>query len=217
MAHEILSAVRVRRILTALALAVLAAGALTACQTKVGQAAAVDGTTISDNDLSSYVKPGTTTYTDSNGQPVVPKVLVLTTWIRTQLLNAAIEKRGGEPTTAELNQARAAVQAMGTVEQAEQSYAKRGYQNKFGDLVFDQYTRLVILVERVDHTHDAAKAMQLLQNDQATNTAVSNVISGTHAKVDVSPRYGAWDARSLSVSSQGNSGAPPFVDFSATS
>jgi hypothetical protein len=209
--------VKARRILTALTLAVLALAALTACKSKVGQAAAVDDTTITDNGVSSYVEPGTTPYNDSNGQRVVPKLLVLTTWVRTQLLNEAIANKGGDPSTGELNQARAAVQTTGTIEQAEQAYAKLGYKNKFGDLLFDQYTRLVLLVERLTGTTDAAKAFQLLQSNQAANIAVSNAIRKTNAHVDISPRYGTWDPSTLSVSSQASSGAPPFVDFSATS
>lgn len=207
---------KARRILTALLVTVLALGALTACRTKVGQAASVNGVTMSDSELSSFVQPGATPYTDSNGQRVVPKQLVLTTWVRTQLLDAAMEQKGGTPSTAELNQARAAVQTTGTVEQAEQAYAKQGFTNKFGDLVFDQYTRLVLLAQRVSRATSATKAFQLLQSDQATNTAVSNAIRNTHARVDISPRYGRWDARTLSVSAQPTSGAPPFIDFGTT-
>ena len=80
---------RFRRALTVLVLAVLALGTLTACRTKIGQAASVNGVSFSDSDLGSYLRPGAGPYTASN-QRVVPKVLILTTWIRTQLIDAAI-------------------------------------------------------------------------------------------------------------------------------
>ena len=70
-------------------------GALSACQTKVGQAAAANGATLSDSDLTSYLEPGPARTPTRPGQQVVPKILILTTWIRTQLLDAAIAAHGG--------------------------------------------------------------------------------------------------------------------------
>src|SRR6476659_2012173 len=185
--HEILSGVRFRRILTAITLAVLAMGALSACETKVGQAAAANGATLSDSDLSSYLQAGTGPYTDSSGQRVVPKILVLTTWIRTQLLNAAIAAHGGAATTGELNAANSAVQATNSIDQAEKAYARYGYTNKFGDLLFDQTVRIVVLVERLSKTNDPAKALQFLTSGQANN-AIGSTIVATHTPVDLSPR-----------------------------
>ena len=208
--HEILSVVRFRRILTAVVLAVLAMGGLSACQTKVGQAAATNGATLSDSDLTSYLKAGTGPYTDSSGQRVVPKVLVLTTWIRTQLLNAAIAAHGGEATTSELNAANSAVQAGNSIDQAEKAYAKYGYTNKYGDLLFDQTVRLVVLVERLAKTDDPTKALQLLSSGQAGNTIGATILA-TKTPVDLSPRYGTWDARSLSVNGSTKAGQPDFV------
>jgi hypothetical protein len=209
-AHEILTGVKCRRILTALTLAVLAMGALSACQTKVGQAAAANGATLSDSDLSSYLEPGTGPYTDSSGQHVVPKILILTTWIRTQLLNAAIAAHGGAATSSELNAANSAVQAGNSIDQAEKAYAKYGYTNKFGDLLFDQTVRLVVLVERLSKTNDPTKALQLLSGGQAGN-AIGSTIVATHTPVEVSPRYGEWDARSLAVDGSAKAGVPDFV------
>ncbi len=209
-AHEILNGVRCRRILTAITLAVLAMGALSACQTKVGQAAAANGATLSDSDVTSYLQAGTGPYKDSSGQRVVPKILVLTTWIRTQLLNAAIAAHGGAATTSELNAANSAVQAGNSIDQAEKAYAKYGYTNKFGDLLFDQTVRLVVLVERLSKTHNPTKALQLLSSGQAGN-AIGSTIAATKTPVDVSPRYGTWDARSLAVNGSSKAGQPEFV------
>ena len=199
-----------RRILTAITLAVLAMTALSACQTKVGQAAAANGATLSDSDLNSYLQPGAGPYTDSSNQRVVPKILILTTWIRTQLLNAAIAAHGGAATTSELNAANSAVQAGNSIDQAEKTYAKYGYTNKFGDLLFDQTVRIVVLVERLSRNSDPTRALQLLSSGQANN-AIGSTIVATKAPVEVSPRYGVWDLRSLSVNGSGKAGAPDFV------
>jgi hypothetical protein len=202
--------VRFRRTLTVLALAVLALSTLTACRTKIGQAASVNGVTFSDSDLGSYLRPGAGPYTASN-QRVVPKILILTTWIRTQLIDAAIAKRGGNVTPAELNAANAVVQTGGSVDQAEKAYSKYGYTNKFGDLLFDQTARIVVLVERLSKNSDPTKALQLLRTSQQVNTAIGSVIVALHAPVEVSPRYGVWVERSLSVNGSGKAGAPGFV------
>lgn len=205
---------RFRRTVTVLALAVLALSSLTACQTKIGQAASVNGVVLSDSDLGSYLRPGTGPYTDSSNQPVVPKILILTTWIRTQLINAAIAEHGGAATTTELNAANSAVQSGNTIGQAEKAYAKYGYTNKFGDLLFDQTVRIVVLVERLSKTNDPSKALQLLSSGQANN-AIGSTIVAAHAPVEVSPRYGVWVPRSLSVNGSGRAGAPAFVIGSA--
>jgi hypothetical protein len=184
--------------------------ALSACQTKVGQAASANGATLSDSDLSSYLQPGAGPYTDSSHQRVVPKILILTTWIRTQLLNAAITAHGGAPTTTELNAANSSVQAGNSIDQAEKAYAKYGYTNKFGDLLFDQTVRIVVLVERLSHNSNPDKALQLLSSGQLGNT-IGTAIQQTTAPVDVSPRYGKWEVRSLSVDGSAKAGTPDFV------
>jgi hypothetical protein len=211
MPHEILWGVRCRRTLTAITLAVVTMGALSACQTKIGQAAAVEGATLSDSDLSSYLKPGTGPYTDQSNQRVVPKLLVLTTWIRTELLNAAIAEHGGAATTPELNGARAAIEATnGTEQQAEQSYTKYGYETKFGDLLFDETVRLVVLVERLAKGASATQALQALQQNSQVNQAIGGAIAKFTKKVELSPRYGTWDPAKVKVSDT-KSGAPDFV------
>jgi hypothetical protein len=216
-AHEILWDVRCRRILTAFTLAVLAMGVLSACQTKIGQAASAGGATLSNSDLASYLKPGTGPYTPAGStQQVVPKVLVLTTWARTQLLNSAINDKGGPATTSELNSARAAVQAQNPVQQAEKSYARYGFANKFGDLLFDETVRLVVLVERLANGITAAQALQVLQGSQSAqvNNAIGSSIAKANKAVQISPRYGRWDVKTVAVSAT-RSGAPAFVKFPA--
>src|ERR1700744_3064129 len=98
--HEIVCIVRFRRVLTVLTLAVLALSTLTACRTKIGQAAEVGSATLSDSALAGLVEPGSAPYTDQSGQ-VVPKLNALTTWVRNELIKAAIASRGGAASTDE--------------------------------------------------------------------------------------------------------------------
>jgi hypothetical protein len=208
--------VRCRRILTAIAFAAVSVTALAACDSKIGQAAAVDSHTLTDSNLASYVKPGATPYADQSGSgQVIPKVDALTTWVRNELLIAAITAKGGEPTPAELNAARDTVVGTGLVKQVRQNSSNHGYTEKYNQLLVDQSALLVLLIERVGHL-SPAKALQALENGQA-NSAIPKSIADARAHIDISPRYGTWDKRTLSVSSDPDSGAPDFVTIAPTS
>ncbi|MGH8859739.1 MAG: hypothetical protein ACRDVG_00650 [Jatrophihabitantaceae bacterium] len=206
---------RCRRALTALTLAVLAVAGLSACQTKIGQAAAVDSHTLSDTDLTGYLKPGTVPYSDPTSRKrVIPKLFVLENWIRVQLLRAAIAHKGGEVTTSELNTVRAALLGDTGLAPPEATYAKLGYTNKLGDLAVEQSSLVVLLVQRLAGGISVAQALQILQRqNQQASAALIRAIGDAHAKVEISPRYGAWDAKALTVSADPGAGAPPFVDF----
>lgn len=218
--HEIVCTVRsrtvsFRRLLTVLTLAVLAAGTLTACQTKIGQAASVGGATLSDSALADLVKPGATPYTDQSGAQVVPKLNALTTWVRNELLKATIAARGGTATTDELNAARSVITDSGVPDQAAKANRGYGYASGFFELLTEQYTLLTVLVERLAKTSNAARAFNLLESGQA-NQAFSSAIVATRTKVDISPRYGSWDPSTLAVTSfakNPHAGAPAFVRF----
>ncbi len=210
--------VRLRRILTVLTLVALAAATLTACQTKVGQAAEVAGATLSDSTLSGLVKPGATPYTDQSNTQVVPKLNALTTWVRNELIKAAIAAKGGSATADELTAARSVINDAGVPAQAAKANHGFGYAAGFFELLTQQYELLTVLIERLAHTTDAAKAFNLLQSGQATNAFVSAIVS-TRTKVDISPRYGTWDQKTLGVASPVKdpaAGAPGFVHFGSS-
>lgn len=201
---------RLRRILSACILAVLAVTGLAACQTKLGQAASVDSQQLSDSALSEYIQPGATPYNDPNsGSQVVPKLFVIENWVRNGLVTAAINAKGGAAKPDEINAARAALLGTSSLDQAEKAYNKLGYTNKFGDLIVDQSALLVVLIQRIAPGISTSQAISVLQNGQAGSELIK-AINAAKAKVDVSRRYGSWDAKSLSVS---GSGAPDFVNF----
>jgi hypothetical protein len=210
--------VSLRRILTVLTLVALAAGTLTACQTKVGQAAAVGGATLSDSALSDLVQPGASTYTDQQGTEIVPKLNALTTWVRNELVKATIAAHGGTATANELNAARSAVNDSGVPAQAFKANRGNGYSSGFFELLDQQYALLTVLIERLSKTTNPSRAFNAFLSGQA-NQAFASAIVATKTKVEISARYGTWDPRTLAVTSVADNphaGAPAFVHFGSS-
>ena len=202
---------RCRRTLTAITLAVVAMGGLTACQTKIGQAAAVEGATLSDSDLSSYLKPGTGPYTDQvepAGRAQVARPDDLDPHRAAQRRDRRARRRrddAGAQRRARGDRSHQRHRAAGRAE-----LAKYGYETKFGDLLFDETVRLVVLVERLAKGASATQALQALQQSSQVNQAIGGAIAKFTKKVELSPRYGTWDPAKVKVSDT-KSGAPDFV------
>lgn len=212
-AHEILDGVKFRRMLSVTALIALGLAGLTACQSKFGLAASVDGARLSDSGLSGYVQPGAKPYTDSStGASVTPKLFALQNWIDTRIIESAVEKHGAPTSDQELSQARTVVLGSHTVAEFEKYYDGLGYTNAFAKLILDQSATFVVLAERVAHV-SAAKALGVLSSNGQPRANVLAAIKNAHAKVEVSPRYGEWDATNLALSSDAGSGSPNFVRF----
>lgn len=204
---------RLRRTLTAAALAVVAATGLSACQSKVGLAASVGAQRLTDADLSGYVQPGTVPYTDQNtNSTVVPKVYALQNWIQGKLFASAVAHKGGAATSGELGRARTAELGNQTIGQAEAFYDRLGYTKKFADLIVDQTAVLVVLVERIAPGITPEQAISALQSGQAGAELVK-AITAAKTKVVVSSRYGSWDAKRVSLASTAGVGAPSFIRY----
>ena len=202
--------------LSAALIAVLVATGLSACQTKIGLAAAVNDVRLSDSDLSSYIKPGTAPYQDSStGTTVVPKLYVLEVWVRTELVLRAIAAHGGPLTSDERTAARAYLLGGRDISTAEAQFTKQGYENKLGDLVVDQSVALIVIIQRLQKGTSLAQAYSLLQQS-TTSSVILSTIAKTKPKVLVSQRYGAWDATTLSLSKASTAGLPSFVQVSST-
>jgi hypothetical protein len=203
--------VRFRRTLSAATLAVLAMGGLSACQTKVGMAASAAGHRLSDSDLTTYVQAGAAPYTDQNSNTtVVPKLFALENWVNLQLFTAAVTAKGGAPKPAELAGSKTAILGGRSMTAFEKIYTKLGYTKKLADLILNQGSTLVVLVERLAPGITADQAIQALQSGQAGATLVKTV-NATKPKVVVSPRYGAWDPTLLSLNADPRAGLPNFV------
>lgn len=211
-AHDILDGVRFRRTLTAVSLAALAMTGLSACQTKIGLAASASGHRLSDSDLAKYIKAGAAPYTDqSSGAKVTPKLYALENWIDDQLFTDTAIKHGGAPSTQDLTAAKAAVLGSRSSDDYTTFYGGLGYTPSFSDLIINQSSMLVILVERIGDV-SATDAIKILQSGQAGPTLLK-AVSATKPQVTVSPRYGAWDPKGLSLSADPSAGTPGFVTF----
>ena len=197
-------------------LAVLSIGGLSACQTKVGLAGAVNSHHLTDSDLSGFVKHGAGPYTDqSSGSKVLPKVYALENWLDLRLFEAAATKHGGAPTEAELSAATKAVLGTHTRADFVKVYSNLGYTDRFADVIIAQSATLVVLVERLAQV-SPADAISVLQSGQA-GSSLLKAVNATKAKVVVSKRYGTWDPSHLAISSEPLSGLPGFVEHGGTS
>jgi len=210
--------VRVRK-LTAVAAATaavaLAVSGLTACETKVGQAAIVDGHRISESDLGTYVapagpSPSVLAAASAAKQGVYPKTDVVQVLVQQQLFERTLAKNGGVPTEGELATLhdKAAATFLGTqltgtqldsfLESTQGSY---GYAAKYAHALL----RTVEL--------EAALAIHINATSLADVTAAVNTL---HPKVQVNPRYGKWDRATLSLGNP-NTNVPDFLKLAGVS
>jgi hypothetical protein len=210
--HEILERVKLRRALTVVPLLALAMGVLTACETKVGLAASAAGDRLTNSGLSGFIKPGAKPYTDqSTGTKVTPKLYALENWIDDRLFTSTLAAHGGAATPEETGAARTAVLGSQTPDDYAKFYGNLGYTRAFSELILDQSTTLVILVERLGDL-GPSQAIDVLRNGQAS-TPLLQAVNATKPNVLVSPRYGEWDPNRLSLSAEPGSGVPGFVIF----
>lgn len=200
---------RMRAVGVLLAAAAAVAG-LSACQSKVGQAAVVNGVRLSDTSLSAYVTRKAVPFT-SNGQQIMPKVFALQTWIDTQLFEQAIAKRGGTLTEQERNNARAEVLGDTSPAAFAKPYTAKGFTTKLSDLITDERAMFVVLAQRLHPSQTAAQVLQSLQGSGGNDVIAE--ISKYAKNVSVSARYGSWDPKQLAVSGDAGAGLPSFVTF----
>lgn len=208
---------RIRRTLTAAALAAAAAASLTACDTNVGLAAAVDGARLTDSALSGFVQKGAGPYTDqSTGATVDPKSFALEAWIDDQLFRRAVDSKGGAPSAQQYTAAESAVLANSSMDSVRSLYGKDGYTPALADMIIHSNAALVLLVERLAPGVSASQAVSALQSGQA-GTVLFKAVAATKPTVRVSARYGTWDAAKLAMSSGPGAGLPSFVQYHAAS
>ncbi|PZS20423.1 MAG: hypothetical protein DLM57_01580 [Pseudonocardiales bacterium] len=192
---------RVRKLSTVLAVTAalaVAAGGLAGCNTKVGQAAIVDGHRISESDLVSYVSrsgpsPSVLVAASKAGRGVYPKSQVVEILVQQQLFEAALAKNGGVPGSGELATLhdRAAAMFLGTQLTGAQldsvlaaSLNSSGFAAKFARTLLRTVELETALVVKT-------KAQSLAQ--------LTGTLDKLHLAVQVNPRYGKWDPKTLSL------------------
>jgi hypothetical protein len=215
--HEILDGVRARRMLSLIAAAVLAAVALTGCQTKVGLAASVNSVELTDSDLGSYVQPGAKPFRTSSGATIVQKTFALNTWLVAQNYVAAIDAHGGPATARENAGARAIELGTHQLSEVEAQFTQYGFTAQMGDLQLFELTRQVILAQRLlGNGASPSRAIAALKTNRVSATRVHRAIQKAAPAVTVSPRYGTWSTDDLALRSQPRDGLPTFVHVGTT-
>jgi hypothetical protein len=184
--------VRVRRLLSVFAVACIAAGVLTGCQSNVGAAAFVGKSRISESDVNHYLTANAAPYTttDSNGQSTTinPKSEVLSLIIADRLFTAAFKTApGGPPSASALSASRATVLGQTSLTEAQliQSVAADGYKGAYASFYITVHAEFVILETQLKDTGDGS--------------IVLAAIAKLKMPVRVSPRYGAWESGELAL------------------
>jgi hypothetical protein len=176
----------------ALAVAALAATVLSACQSKVGTAAYVGSTRITESTVSSYVDRNATVTTDaSTGQVDNPKAEVLTTLVRTAIVDRIFKTLpGNHPTEAELDAARTSAMSqlgISSIAALENQAKPAGFTAAYATAFLDEQAKILALTADL--------------KDPGDGTVLAKAIAQQHLKISVSPRYGAWDPSQLAVGS----------------
>ncbi len=192
------------RSLTAAAVAALALAGLTGCRSNVGNAATVNGTKISDTTLSHYVTPSAKSVTlqssSGSGVEVGPKAFVLQTLVYTRLLKALVEVGpSGGPSKAQL----AAVARQTRGGKSATAYATSqgiiGYTSAFDRQLVQRQTYAAVL-----------------QAYQQQGVDLPTLLKKAKITVKISPRYGRWDSKALSLDGSSGAGVPGFVKLQPT-
>lgn len=188
--------VRPRKLIVA-AVLLLCAVSASACQSKAGQAAIVDGQRISDSTVAGYVEPGAKPFQAQDGSTLVPKVVVAQTLIRNVLFQKAVAANGGPATAQEIDAGTKAYLSGHTTDELYTQVLKpAGLKQSFATPYLGGQVLLQILIKRLNLT-------------QASD--LNATLKKLNADVQVSPRYGAWDAANFALLSTAGSGVPPFV------
>jgi hypothetical protein len=198
------------RAIGALVSAAAAVTVLAGCQTKVGQAAVVNGTELSDSKLSQYVTKQAVPFSAGTTQ-ITPKVFAVESWIDTTLFEQAIAKHGGPPTSAERTQYEGLVFSGSSPDQIIKTYTDKGFTAAMAQLRIREQADFLLLAHRLHPKLDTTQIQQGVQG------SLGNEVIGEIAKlgknVTVSARYGKWDAKNLAMTTDVGSGLPSFITF----
>jgi hypothetical protein len=196
--------VRLRTLSAAIAATLVVAG-LAGCRTNVGTAAIVDGHRISESHVNAYITPKAQPVplqTSSNGGTVqvAPRSYVIENLIDDQLLVALLRLTpGGIPSASDI--AKITSQGLNgkSPAQVAQSAKIIGFTQSFYQL----------------WVHN--RVLGLVLSDYANRGVnVSALVKKLRFPVSVSPRYGSWDAKNLSLASGAGAGLPSFLVLQPT-
>lgn len=188
------------RLLGVLPVIALACVGLTGCDSKAGTAAVVGGHKISESDLSSYLHPDAPPVQSSNGSSsIAAKTFALQYLVQNEVFPALLAANGSPVTAADLATAKSSVLHGSDEQVLVDQITKSGFTSKFEPIVLRNHELLTILQAK------------LTTNEQAT-AAIAKLKEG----ISISPRYGSWDAQSLSLVGVGKKQLPSVLSFDGT-
>lgn len=170
------------RAVIALPVVAVAVLGLSACDTKVGAAAVVNGQRVSEQTLNKYLTPNAQPIPGSTGGSTPARQFVLTALVRIQVFQRLLDVTGGQPSNTDLAAAKATLLQGGSEQELTQSVAKTGLDASFAQAYLRQLELLAVLQTRFKSNSDVAAAEQKAD-----------------LHVSISPRYGTWDATALSL------------------
>jgi hypothetical protein len=186
----------------ACAAALVALAGLSACDTNAGAAAFVGGDRITEADVTKYLTPTSTPYSNSSGGEVRPKSLVLQTLIREQIFAKALAQHGGNPTASELARAKSSILQGSSDEQLTAQITQTGFAAAFEPVFVSSNEFGAIFAQRLG-----------AQSDQD----VINALNKLGIKVSVSPRYGQWNSTQLALQNGVDPGLSGVLTLPSTS
>lgn len=199
---------RLRALAVTTALALAATG-LTACTSKIGQAAVVGTDRISTKTVDTFVNPAGPTAAataQQQGTPTPPRVFVLETLIQRDLFRAALAATpGGVPSDEQLRAVHDQVASQVTQGQVVGADFDKAYTSQLVALGY-RASLAPVLIEVGELEYVLAK-----NGNVTTLPQLLALIGRAHRSVSVSPRYGSWDASQLTLSTDTKSGRPSFL------
>ena len=188
------------RFLTVAGMCAAGALALTGCDSKIGTAAEVNGQKISESSVSGYLTPTAKPLQTSTGTSVAPRTFVLQYLIRSKVFERALVSKGVNVSDQLLDGVKTTALAGGTEDALVTQVTSVNLSTTFEKQVL-RYQELYTLVGT---TFNAAK-----DGGVAANAALANASGG----IVVNPRYGSWDAKTISLTDLSKAQVPSFIDF----
>jgi hypothetical protein len=196
--HDILSGVKLRT-LGALVAAVLAVAGLAGCRTNVGTAAMVNGHRITESDVSDYLNPAgpdpaIAAQAEQSGQSLPPpRTFVLQFLVEERVFEDMLDSLGAVPSDGELAGYHDTAASL--------LYNAQIGGAKFDKAIHDGLPRIGVssdLASVYIRAGELAIAIMKAKNlsDPSQLSAVAKQVG---ADVSVSPRYGTWSAKTLSL------------------
>jgi hypothetical protein len=191
------------RWLAAATLCALGALLLTGCDSKIGTAAEVNGSKISESDVARYLDPATADAGRARN-------LALQYQIREKLFTVALQSKHALPSDADLQKLhdQAVSNLLGqqlSGAQGDQTLRSTMTQNGLKPSFADK------LVRSFELELTYAKAINANQESQVAADLVKQKIA-----VTVNPRYGSWDTSTFGFTGLGSKQLPPVVSLGTT-